>query len=247
MLELPPYEAEKLESVLDQVEDAMANCRRGGMQTVDVKMLLDLLWSRALDAVASGTPAWHMLRARKKTSWWSLGAYPEDSDCSNLTVLKNAVAMILDNLALGARPPRYQVYFSPGDHYAAMRRALAFMRLAERELIIVDQFLDDVVFNYIDALDENLQLKLLTGQRKRMFPVLIRAVASQRGHIEARLNENCHDRFLVLDEGRVVHLGTSLNSLGTQAFMMHDIVDESARVQFLKDCAAWLANGEPIT
>jgi hypothetical protein len=120
------------------------------------------------------------------------------------------------------------------------------MKRATSSLGVVDEYLDETVFDYLDALDPAVELRLITGQKKPILRTLLLPFAAQRGKVEARYCSDSHDRFLVVDNAQAVHLGCSINGLGKKAFMLNEVTEPAALTQLLANFQNWWANGQPI-
>jgi hypothetical protein len=55
--------------------------------------------------------------------------------------------------------------------------------------------------------------------------------------------KDTHDRFVILDDAVVWHLGASINGLGKKAFMMQLVRDASESAKVRSEFAAWWALG----
>jgi hypothetical protein len=127
-----------------------------------------------------------------------------------------------------------------------MRLVLDILKGAKKSAAIVDEYLDDTVFDYIDALDPAIRLQLVTGSKKPIFPRLLHALQGTRPGVEAREASDCHDRFLIVDSVDAWHIGASLNGFGKKAFMINKVTDAGERVRLLADFATWWGGGTPI-
>jgi hypothetical protein len=160
--------------------------------------------------------------------------------------LLTAVMNELDPSAAATRASNQYVLVA-GEQYDAIRKVLRVMKLARGRLDVIDPYLDESVFNFIDALDERIVLRLLTGSRpKSSFTMLLDALKTKRPPTEARATAQFHDRFLVLDEGEVWQIGTSLNGLGKATSMLTRVTENAQKDQLINQFqSAWLA-GTPL-
>lgn len=110
----------------------------------------------------------------------------------------------------------------------------------------MDKYLDELVFDYIESLDLAISVRLLTANKKPIFKPLFKSLKDQRQNLEAKTFLGCHDRFIVVDENQVWHLGASFNGFGKEAFMFNNVVDEVERSRFLADLTEWWKNGEDL-
>ena len=130
--------------------------------------------------------------------------------------------------------------------YLAKKLLLKTMKRAKKSLAVVDPYLDEEIFDYIESLDISIDICLITGTPKPMFRQLYNALKTKRSNIEAKEYHLCHDRFLVLNGFEVWHLGASINGAGKKAFMISKVVDSDERNRLLSDFNAWWSNGTII-
>lgn len=102
------------------------------------------------------------------------------------------------------------------------------------------------MFDYLESLDPNVELKLLTGQQKPMFRILFVSFAAKQGQTEASFCRDFHDRFLVIDSRKAVNLGTSINQAGKGAFMLNGVTDKHELERLLSEFSTWWNKGQPI-
>jgi hypothetical protein len=191
-------------------------------------------------------------RRHESTDWWTttMSGYVDEKDCDNMGRFVRTVREILDLLEPeGPRDvarPKDQFFFGAGEAYRATKQLFKIVKRANSEVAIVDEYLDDTVFDYIESLNSGVLVKLLTGTKKPIFPRLLRTLQARGTKVEARENTQCHDRFVVLDSQEVWHLGVSINGIGKKAFMISRVKDAEELGKFLGDFQQWWAQGQPI-
>lgn len=143
---------------------------------------------------------------------------------------------------------RSEYILPPGDRYRAMSLVLRVMQLAQARLFMVDAYLDDTVFLYVEAVDPDVEVRLLTASRKPMFCALLEEMKKTRPSIDAReFQGECHDRFLVIDDNTVWHLGASINRLGSKLTRLSRVSDEEDRKRYLGIFDDLWKKGTPIS
>jgi hypothetical protein len=139
-------------------------------------------------------------------------------------------------------------FFPPNsafDAYIALREVFASART---RLVIVDGYLGPSLLTTLQAVGANaLQVRLLTVAGTRTFPDFLTALHAFRGQVhsilvELRTTGAFHDRFVVVDDQAVYHVGASIKDAGWRAFMVSRIEDErvSASIREFID-EAWSA------
>jgi len=139
-----------------------------------------------------------------------------------------------------------QFFLPSDDAYRAKKLFWKLMKKAQKSIVVVDEYLDDEIFDYIESLEANILIQLLTGRKKPIFKTLYEALKSQRGNLEARENQACHDRYLIIDDNEVWHSGNSFNGIGKKAFQVNKLNDENERQKYLNYFQDWWSNSSAL-
>lgn len=59
-----------------------------------------------------------------------------------------------------------KIFFQAGDAYEGKMYIYKIMKRASTKLVIIDQYMDDVVFDFVESLDDNLKVQFLTTGKK---------------------------------------------------------------------------------
>lgn len=185
---------------------------------------------------------------RRNSMYWSKNksGYAEDDDFKKLTRKKNVLVEILSRHAGIVTDQDDQYYFSEGAVFDAKYRVWQILKSAQKEIVIIDQYLDDAVFEYIQKLDKNISIKLLGSTKKDVFPGLVTAYNKQFGNLEAKANKKCHDRYIIIDDQACWHIGASLNGLGIGAHSINKIQEGSKIETIRDDFNRWWLEGAEI-
>ena len=116
-------------------------------------------------------------------------------------------------------------HFSATEAFEAKRFICSLFRSAGSKLLIIDEHLDDQVFEYIDIIPDAIQIQLITGDKKQIFWTLYGCLRSKRSNTEARINNISHCRYIVIDDSVIYSTDASLNTIGKKDFMIHRLED----------------------
>lgn len=136
--------------------------------------------------------------------------------------------------------------FSPSEEYQAKRYVLNILQNAQKKIIIVDNYLDEKIFDFIDTINESIAIFLLTDSKKPVFINLYKSIIKSRISIKARINNISHDRYLIIDDNTFYHIGASLNTIGKKAFMINKIQNEVEKREKLNQFNNWWQNAKDI-
>ena len=131
---------------------------------------------------------------------------------SDVALLKSKVNL-LENKTL---KPSQGIFFD-GQVFDAYEFVSGLVKNAKREIVLIDNYIDESVltlFSKNQAVDVTIYTKIITKQLK----LDLEKYNSQYNNIEIKKFDNSHDRFLIIDENEVYHIGASLKDLGKKWF-----------------------------
>lgn len=133
--------------------------------------------------------------------------------------------------------------FGTGDYFHSRQRLYHVLATAATDVLVVDQYLDPAVLDFVDALPVSVAARLLTGVPKSLFVKQLRFLQQNRSQVEARSNTASHDRWVVIDSTSVWHLGASINGLGKAACRISRLSDPTQVAKVLTDTDQWWKTG----
>ncbi len=142
-----------------------------------------------------------------------------------------------------------EITFSKAEGFQALIYLRKILKGANKKVVVIDAYLDDVIFDLVDGIDGGVSIYLLThgkGNTGTLFERLYNAYVKSGGNALARINTASHDRYLIIDDEKFFHLGASLNTIGKSDFMINEIETEEEQKRKLDDFADWWKNGAII-
>ncbi len=244
----------ELEDMLGHLETAKDKCSRNLLRIDEAKKVITDVHQKLEKLLPADSTAFRIYDKSKRehTLWWkvTISRYVSKSNCENIglwiKILREIISEYEPDFLRGERVGKKQYFLPAGDRYHAMKLVFRIMCRAQRNLAIVDQFLDDKVFDYIESLEMSVDIKLITADQKPIFRKLYNALKTKRPNIEAKVCHDCHDRFLVIDGSEIWHLGASINGVGKQASMVNKVTDSDEYKRFLSNFNTWWSNGTII-
>jgi hypothetical protein len=89
---------------------------------------------------------------------------------------------------------------------------------AKKSIILIDNYVDDTTLLQLSKRNEKVHCTIYTEKITAQLKLDLEKHHAQYSPIEIRILKNAHDRFLVLDEKELYHLGASLKDLGKRWF-----------------------------
>ena len=116
-----------------------------------------------------------------------------------------------------------EIYFN-GQIYDAYSKILEIFKEAEKELIIIDAYADNVLLNIIKRLD--ISITLITKKDNLSSKQDILKYKKQYHNLKVIYDNTFHDRYFILDNNIVYHCGASINRIGYKTFSINLINDK---------------------
>ena len=110
-----------------------------------------------------------------------------------------------------------QNIFYDGQIYDAYSFINDLLKLAKKELILIDNYIDDTVFTLFSKYP-NIKIQIYTANITKQLKLDFEKYKKQYENIELKEFKNSHDRFLIIDKKEIYHLGASLKDLGKKWF-----------------------------
>ena len=119
-------------------------------------------------------------------------------------------------------PPVQGVFFN-GQIFDAYAFVSDLIRKAQNSIILIDNYIDDSVFVFLDKRSKGVSAKIYTKNISKQLQLDIEKHNSQYPAIDIHIFKNAHDRFLIIDKSEVYHIGASVKDLGKKWFAFSKI------------------------
>lgn len=114
-------------------------------------------------------------------------------------------------------PPVEGVFYD-GQLFDAYKFASDLIRTAKISLILIDNYIDDTVLTLFTKRILGVSVTIYTAQISKQLSLDLQRHNSQYEPIDIRPFNRSHDRFLIIDEKELYHIGASLKDLGKKWF-----------------------------
>ena len=115
--------------------------------------------------------------------------------------------------------PPVEGIFYEGQVLDARLFAEQLIRIAKREVVLIDNYIDSRSFDILELRNSGVEATIFVERIGRGLQSLQQTASIQSGRIVklSETRQRVHDRFLIIDD-EVYHLGASLNELGKRLF-----------------------------
>ncbi|OHE15757.1 MAG: DNA-binding protein [Sulfurimonas sp. RIFOXYD2_FULL_37_8] len=135
---------------------------------------------------------------------------------NDVVLLKSKVENILNSLEDNSLKPSKGIFFD-GQTYDAYVFINDLLKSAKSGIVLIDNYIDDTVFTLFSKYPE-LNIKIYTQNISKQLGLDYQKYNSQYKNIELTEFKNAHDRFMIIDNKELYHIGASLKDLGKKWF-----------------------------
>lgn len=114
-------------------------------------------------------------------------------------------------------PPTEGV-FHDGKIFEAYKFATDLIKSAKKSLILIDNYVDESVLLMLSKRNAGVSAKIYTSHLSDALKLDLQKHNNQYPPIEIEKYTKAHDRFLIIDDTDVYHIGASLKDLGKKLF-----------------------------
>ena len=114
--------------------------------------------------------------------------------------------------------PPVEGIFYDGQIFDAYKFATDLIRTAKKSILLIDNYVDDSVLLMLSKRDKGVTATICTHTISNQLNLDIQKHNSQYPRIDVKTYKQSHDRFLIIDNTDVYHIGASLKDLGKKMF-----------------------------
>ncbi len=139
----------------------------------------------------------------------------------------NQIENTVENLAVKVNQIDFQIkttelptqgVFFDGQIFDAYEFASKIIRSAKESIVLIDNYIDENTLTHLCKKGTTVKVYLLTKSSSRQLNLDICRANEQYGNFELKTFHKSHDRFIIIDDKEVYHLGASLKDLGRKWF-----------------------------
>ena len=118
--------------------------------------------------------------------------------------------------------------FFDGEIYDAYSLLVDIIIKADKNIIVIDNYVDKVTLDILAKKKINVVVLLITDENKSklLTKTDIKKFNSEYPTLKIKYTNIFHDRFIIVDDKELYHLGASLKDLGKKVFAISKIEDK---------------------
>ncbi|MBN1903653.1 MAG: ORF6N domain-containing protein [Deltaproteobacteria bacterium] len=129
----------------------------------------------------------------------------------------NKLDQVLDVIESKEIQPRQGIFYN-GQVFDAFSFACDLIRGAEKSVILIDNYVDDSVLTLLSKRTSGIPATIYTKTISKQLALDLIKHNEQYPPITIKTFKYAHDRFIIIDEKEIYHLGASLKDLGKKWF-----------------------------
>lgn len=112
------------------------------------------------------------------------------------------------------------------DAYALISKIIC---KAKKSIVLIDNYIDESVLVHLSKKDKNVTVTLLTKTLSKQLLLDVEKVNLQYPMMYIKQFTQSHDRFLIVDQMEIYHLGASLKDLGKKSFAFSKLNEKTVQ------------------
>ncbi len=118
-----------------------------------------------------------------------------------------------------------QRIFFDGQIYDAYSLIVDIIKKANMKILIIDNYIDDSILKMLAKKKNNVEVVILTSDKSNIEILDIKKFNKEYPILKVAKTNKFHDRFIVVDNKEMYHLGASIKDLGKKCFGINKIED----------------------
>ena len=119
-------------------------------------------------------------------------------------------------------PPNEGIFFN-GQVFDAYLFVTKLIKTAKSSIVLIDNYVDETVLSMLMKREKGVHATIFSSNQNRQFKLDLQKHNQQYPEVKFEIFKKSHDRFLILDEETVFHIGASLKDLGKKWFAFSQI------------------------
>lgn len=130
--------------------------------------------------------------------------------------------------------------FYNGQIYDAYSLIIKIIKQAKEKILIIDNYIDDTILEILAKKNKKVEVVILTSNNCNLTKLDIEKFNKQYPALKLAKTSIFHDRFIIIDNKNLYHIGASLKDLGKKCFGINKIED----INFIKNIQINIKNAK---
>ena len=143
-----------------------------------------------------------------------------------LTEHEKKFEKVFDELQKNEKIEFKQSIFFEGQIFDAYSLIIDIIKQAKQKILIIDNYIDNSILKMLSKKNKDVEAVILTTPNSNIRKLDIQKFNKQYPILKLAYTNKFHDRFIVIDNKELYHIGASLKDLGKKCFAISIINDK---------------------
>jgi hypothetical protein len=121
--------------------------------------------------------------------------------------------------------PQQGIFFK-GQIYDAFGLIVKIICEARKTLVVIDNYADDTIFDMLSKRKSGVNSVIVTASPGKITQTALSKINAQYPTVSVVKSDEFHDRFIIVDNRKVYHVGASLKDAGKKCFALTLLDDD---------------------
>ena len=126
-----------------------------------------------------------------------------------------------------------QKLFFKGQIWDSYSLIVDIIKKANSKITIIDNYVDDSILKMLSKKKNNVEVVILTSDKSNILKLDVQKFNKEYPILKFAKTNKFHDRFIIIDNKELYHLGASIKDLGKKCFGINKIEDENILKSFI--------------
>ena len=138
-----------------------------------------------------------------------------------LQILENDMTNIKSHIKTNTLELKQGIFYD-GQMFDAYVFISDLIKSAKKEIVLIDNYIDESIL-ILFSKNQNINVTIYTQTISKQFKLDIEKYNKQYNNLQVKITKKFHDRFIIIDDNEVYHIGASLKDLGNKVFAFSKI------------------------
>ena len=126
------------------------------------------------------------------------------------------------NLLQGEENVKQKIFYE-GQIWDSYSLIVDIIKKAKKKITIIDNYIDDSILKMLTKKNKDVEVVILTSSKSNIEKIDIQKFNKEYPTLKVAKTDKFHDRFIILDNKELYHLGASIKDLGKKCFAINKI------------------------
>ncbi len=129
------------------------------------------------------------------------------------------------NLLQSKKNIKQKIFFQ-GQIWDSYSLIIDIIKKAEKKITIIDNYVDDSILKMLSKKNDEVEVIILTSNKSNIQNLDVQKFNKEYPTLKVAKTNKFHDRFIIIDNKELYHLGASIKDLGKKCFAINEMENE---------------------